>query len=99
MLPSMTGKISASATFNISGLPSRTLHNPCLRFGPRVTTTPARLGSDLSATTFVARDLHPHVSASLPGALTIEVENRDAVLVDLERQSAARPRVSRTLLP
>lgn len=43
--PSTTGTVSASTTFTISGLTTRTSLNPCLRFEPRVTATPARLGS------------------------------------------------------
>src|SRR4029453_1584758 len=57
--PSTTGTVSASTTFSLSGLSFRTPHNPCLRFGPRVTATPARLGSDQSATTLVGRDSPP----------------------------------------
>ena len=37
---------SASTTFQLSRLTTRIPHNPCLRFRPRVTATPARLGSD-----------------------------------------------------
>jgi len=43
--PSTIGTVSASTTFTISGLTTRTSFNPCLRFEPRVTATPARLGS------------------------------------------------------
>src|SRR5262249_34141419 len=32
MLPSAAGTASASTTFTLSGLPTRTLHDPCLRF-------------------------------------------------------------------
>src|SRR5262249_15340425 len=62
--PSTKGPVSASTTFILSGLNTRTLHNPCLRFGPRVAATPARLGSGLSAMTLAGRDFHPHVSFS-----------------------------------
>ena len=74
--PSTTGTVSASTTFTLSGLSFRTPHDPCLRFEPRVTTTPARLGSDWSATTLVGRDLHPRVLRQYIGALPSAVETR-----------------------
>src|SRR5436305_5960615 len=49
MLP-LDATSSASATLNLSRLNTNTLHGSCLRFGPRVTATPARLGSGLPAT-------------------------------------------------
>src|SRR4029453_18697211 len=67
--PSTTGTVSASTTFSLSGLSFRTPHDPCLRFGPRVTTTPARLGSARSATPLVGRDSHPPVIRQCSGAL------------------------------
>src|ERR1700746_974473 len=45
MLPSLDATSSASATLNLSRLNTDALHGSCLRFGPRVTATPARLGS------------------------------------------------------
>ena len=77
MLPSATGTASASTTFTLSGLPARTPHDPCLRFGPRVATRPARLGSGLPATALAGRDFHPQVISSLPSALPIGVEKRN----------------------
>ena len=74
--PSTTGTVSASTTFTLSGLSFRTPHDPCLRFEPRVTTTPARLGSDWSATTLVGRDLHPRVLRQYIGAPPAAVETR-----------------------
>jgi len=50
MLPSLDATSSASATLNLSRLNTNALHGSCLRFGPRVTVTPARLGSGLPAT-------------------------------------------------
>lgn len=50
MLPSLDATSSASATLNLSRLNTNALHGSCLRFGPRVTATPARLGSGLPAT-------------------------------------------------
>jgi hypothetical protein len=66
MWPSTTGTVSASTTFSLSGLSFRTPHAPCLRFGPHVAATPARLGSDRSATTLVGRDSHPLSFVSTP---------------------------------
>jgi hypothetical protein len=74
--PSTTGTVSASTTFSLSGLPFRTPHDSCLRFGPRVATTPARLGSDWSAATLVGRDLHPRAVRQCSGALPSAVETR-----------------------
>ena len=50
MLPSLDATSSASATLNLSRLNTNALHGSCLRFGPRVTATPAKLGSGLPAT-------------------------------------------------
>jgi hypothetical protein len=50
MLPSLDATSSASANLNLSRLNTDALHGSCLRFGPRVTATPARLGSGLPAT-------------------------------------------------
>ncbi len=58
LLPSLMTNSSATACFGFSGLTCHTLHGPCLRFRPRVTTTPARLGTERSATTFLGQDLH-----------------------------------------
>ena len=74
MQPSATGTASASTIFTLSGLTARTPHDPCLRFGPRVTATPARLGSGLPATALAGRDFHPQVLVSLPSALPNDVE-------------------------
>jgi hypothetical protein len=73
--PSTTGTVSASTTFTLSGLTFRTPRDPCLRFEPRVTATPARLGSDQPATALVGRDSHPPVIRQFSGALPIAVEN------------------------
>jgi hypothetical protein len=72
--PSTTGTVSASTTFSLSGLTFRTPHDPCLRFEPRVTATPARLGSDQPATALVGRDSHPPVIRQFSGALPSAVE-------------------------
>ena len=72
--PSTAGTVSASTTFSLSGLSFHTPHDSCLRFGPRVATTPARLGSDWSATTLVGRDFHPRAIRQCSGALPIAVE-------------------------
>jgi len=45
MQPSTSITVSASTTSLISRLTFRIPHDPCLRFGPRVAATPARLGS------------------------------------------------------
>ena len=50
MLPSLDATSSASAILNLSRLNTDALHGSCLRFGPRVAATPARLGSGLPAT-------------------------------------------------
>ena len=63
--PSLKGNSSASAIFKISRLTTRTPCNPCLRFGPRVAATPARLGTGLPATALTGRDSRPHVVFSL----------------------------------
>ena len=72
--PSTAGTVSASTTFSLSGLPFHTPHDSCLRFGPRVAATPARLGSDWSAPTLVGRDLHPRAVRQCSGALPVAVE-------------------------
>jgi len=59
MLSSLTGTNSTSAIFYLSRLPTRTPHDPCLRFGPHVAVTPARLGPGLPATALARRDFHP----------------------------------------
>jgi hypothetical protein len=50
MLPSLDTTSSASATLSLSRLNTDALHGSYLRFRPRVTATPARLGSGLPAT-------------------------------------------------
>jgi hypothetical protein len=80
MQPSASGMASASTIFTLSGLTARTPHDPCLRFGPRVAATPARLGSGLPATALAGRDFHPQVFVSLPSALPGLVENAGARL-------------------
>lgn len=55
--PSLTGTSSASAIFKLSRLITRTPRNSCLRFGPRVAATRARLGSGLPATALTGRDV------------------------------------------
>ncbi len=42
----------------------RTPHDSCLRFGPCVTATPARLGPDLPATALARQDFHLQVTSS-----------------------------------
>ena len=42
----------------------RTLHDSCLRFGPCVTTAPARLGPGLPATALARQDFHLQVTSS-----------------------------------
>ena len=64
MLSSLMGINSTSATLHLSRLTFHTLYGPCLRFGPHVTVTPARLGSNLPATALVGRDFHPQATAS-----------------------------------
>ena len=64
MRPSRSGTRSASAVFSISGLTCHTLHDLCLRFGPRVATTPARLDPRLPATALAREDFHLHSSIS-----------------------------------
>jgi hypothetical protein len=76
MWPSLAGTSSASTIFTLSRLITRTPCNPCLRFGPRVTATPARLGSGLPATALTGRDFHSQVTSSSPSALPLRGEFR-----------------------
>ena len=74
MLSSLMGINSTSATLRLSRLTFHTLYDSCLRFGPHVTVTPARLGSNLPATALVGRDFHPQATASFAWRTPIRAE-------------------------
>src|SRR5262245_64547469 len=76
MLPSLTGTNSASATIYLSRLTCRSPHDPCLRFGPRVAATPARLGPGLLARLWPGRTLTCKWSPALHSALPLVAEMR-----------------------
>ena len=77
MLPSLTGTNLASATVYLSRLTYRSPHDPCLRFGPRVAATPARLGPGLLARLWPDRTLTCKWSSAWHSALPSVVEKED----------------------
>src|SRR4051794_20703557 len=79
ILPSVTGNqlgLRKIQTFeaDIVVIP----HDPCLRFGPSVARTPARLGPSLPAAALTGRDLHPQAIFSFTSAPRNSVESRDS---------------------
>ena len=55
---------------------SHTPHDRCLRFGPHVTMTPARLAPSLPATALAGRDLHPQDIAGFAQRTRCNLHNR-----------------------
>jgi hypothetical protein len=74
MLPSLLGTNSASATIYLSWLAYRSPYDPCLRFGPRVTATPARLGPGPLARLWPDGTFTRKLSSALHSALPAVVE-------------------------
>ena len=57
---------------------SHTPHDRCLRFGPHVTMTPARLAPSLPATALAGRDLHPQDIAGFAQRTLIYIDTEGA---------------------